>query len=43
LSNEPEDIGAPVIAALRQHDAELATGALVVVDSKKSRVRLLPL
>lgn len=39
----PEDIGPVVIAALRQHDAALAAGALVVVDVKKSRVRLLPL
>src|SRR5262249_55028837 len=39
----PEDIGAIVIAALRQHDAELAAGALVVVEVKKSRVRVLPL
>jgi predicted nuclease of predicted toxin-antitoxin system len=39
----PEDIGPLVIAALRQHDAALAAGALVVVDVKKSRVRVLPL
>ncbi len=39
----PEDIGPVVIAALRQHNAALATGALVVVDLKKSRVRVLPL
>jgi predicted nuclease of predicted toxin-antitoxin system len=40
----PEDIGPLVIAALRQYDAELAAGALVVVvDLKKSRVRVLPL
>jgi predicted nuclease of predicted toxin-antitoxin system len=39
----PENIGSQVIAALRQHDADLAAGALVVVDPKKSRVRLLPL
>lgn len=39
----PEDIGSVVIAALRQHDAALAAGALVVVDVKKSRVRVLPL
>ena len=39
----PEDIGPVVIAALRQHDAALATGALVVVDVKKSRVRVLPI
>lgn len=39
----PEDIGPTVIAALRQHDAALAAGALVVIDLKKSRVRVLPL
>jgi predicted nuclease of predicted toxin-antitoxin system len=39
----PEDIGPVVVAALRQHDAALAAGALVVVDLKKSRVRVLPL
>jgi predicted nuclease of predicted toxin-antitoxin system len=39
----PEDIGPVVIAALRQHDAALAAGALVVVDLRKSRVRVLPL
>jgi predicted nuclease of predicted toxin-antitoxin system len=39
----PEDIGAVGIAALRQYDAALAAGALVVVDLKKSRVRVLPL
>jgi predicted nuclease of predicted toxin-antitoxin system len=39
----PEDIGPVVIAALRQHDAARAAGALVVVDAKKSRVRVLPL
>jgi predicted nuclease of predicted toxin-antitoxin system len=39
----PEDIGPVVIAALRQYDAALAAGALVVVDLKKSRVRVLPL
>ena len=39
----PEDIGPVVIAALRQYDAELAAGALVFVDFKKSRVGVLPL
>jgi predicted nuclease of predicted toxin-antitoxin system len=39
----PEDMGAAVVAALRQHDAAFAAGALVVVDAKKLRVRLLPL
>src|SRR5579875_2762416 len=36
----PEDIGPVVIAALRQYDAELAAGALVVVELRKSRVRV---
>jgi predicted nuclease of predicted toxin-antitoxin system len=39
----PEDIGPVVIAALGQQDAALAAGALVVVDVKTSRVRVLPL
>jgi len=39
----PEDIGPVVIAALRQHDAALAAGTLVVIDLRKSRVRVLPL
>ena len=39
----PEDIGPFVVAALRQHDAALAAGALVVVELRKSRVRVLPL
>ena len=39
----PEDIGPAVIAALHQHEAALATGSLVVVELKKSRVRVLPL
>lgn len=32
-----------VIAALRQHESDLAVGALVVVDAARSRVRVLPL
>jgi predicted nuclease of predicted toxin-antitoxin system len=39
----PEHMGSLVIAALRQHQAALIAGALVVVDEKKSRVRILPL
>jgi predicted nuclease of predicted toxin-antitoxin system len=39
----PEDVGPAVIAALHQHDTALATGALVVVDAKRFRVRVLPL
>ena len=39
----PEHLGPMVVAALRQHDAALAAGAIVVVEEKKSRVRVLPL
>jgi predicted nuclease of predicted toxin-antitoxin system len=39
----PEHIGPTVAAAVRQHDAALAAGALVVVEEKKCRVRVLPL
>ncbi len=38
----PDHMGVLVIAALRQHDADLAAGALVVVDESKRRVRILP-
>jgi predicted nuclease of predicted toxin-antitoxin system len=38
----PEDMGPLLVAALSQHDVALAAGALVVVDQKKSRVRVLP-
>jgi predicted nuclease of predicted toxin-antitoxin system len=36
-------IGAVIIAALRQMDAELAAGALVTIDTNRTRLRLLPL
>ena len=39
----PEQVGAPVLAVLRQFEAELAKGALVVVEAGRSRVRVLPL
>ena len=39
----PEDIGPVVVAALNQHSDLLQSGALVVVDVKKTRVRVLPL
>lgn len=39
----PEHMGTLVVAALRQHDSALAAGALVVVEEKKTRVRVLPL
>ncbi len=39
----PEQMGPAVIAALRQHDSDLAAGAIVVVEQRKLRVRILPL
>ena len=39
----PAAIGDAVIAALRQYEPELDTGALLVVEPRKNRVRLLPL
>lgn len=39
----PDHMGRVVIAALRQHEADLASGALVVVDERRSRVRVLPM
>ena len=39
----PEHLGPLVVAAVRQYEAALLSGALVVVEEKKSRVRVLPL
>jgi predicted nuclease of predicted toxin-antitoxin system len=39
----PHQIGEQVVSALRQMAAELDKGALVTVDPKKTRVRVLPL
>jgi predicted nuclease of predicted toxin-antitoxin system len=39
----PDHLGGIVIAALRQHDGDLASGALIVVDESKCRVRVLPI
>lgn len=39
----PEAIAGQVIAALRQFAADLAGGALLTVDTSRTRVRLLPL
>jgi predicted nuclease of predicted toxin-antitoxin system len=39
----PDHLEGVVIAALTQHDADLAAGALVVVDESKCRVRVLPI
>ena len=39
----PEAIGTQVVAALRQMTRELDDGALLTVDTNRSRLRLLPL
>jgi len=39
----PDVIGTQVIAALRQMASELDAGALLTVDPKRTRLRLLPL
>jgi len=39
----PEHMGSLVVAALRQYEAALVAGALVVVEERNSRVRMLPL
>ena len=39
----PDHMAPFVVAALRQHETDLAAGALVVVDESKSRVRVLPI
>jgi len=39
----PEHMAPVVLAALKQYEAELSAGALVVVEQAKSRVRVLPL
>jgi hypothetical protein len=39
----PEHIGPLVLAALKQYEAELSAGALVVIEETRRRVRVLPL
>jgi predicted nuclease of predicted toxin-antitoxin system len=39
----PDHMGPVVATALKQHETDLTTGALVVVDESKSRVRVLPI
>ena len=39
----PDNLEGMVIAALNQHEADLSSGALVVVDESRSRVRVLPI
>jgi predicted nuclease of predicted toxin-antitoxin system len=39
----PEHMGPIVLAALKQHETDLASGALVVVEESRSRARVLPI
>ena len=39
----PDFLEELVVAALNQHQADLSSGALVVVDDSRSRVRVLPI
>ena len=39
----PDHVESSVIAALNQHQTDLSSGALVVVDESRSRVRVLPI
>ena len=39
----PDYLEGSVLAALNQHEADLSSGALVVVDESRSRVRVLPI
>lgn len=39
----PDHMAPIVVAALKQHETDLSSGALVVIDELKSRVRVLPI
>ena len=39
----PDSMAPTVVAAVKQHETDLDTGALVVLDRLKSRVRVLPI
>lgn len=39
----PPETAATIVSALRQHEADLQRGAILVVDPDRARVRLLPL
>ena len=39
----PEHMSTLILATIQQYESELNTGALVVIDEKRSRVRILPL
>jgi len=39
----PKSAGVAIVAAIRQTEADLAKGALVIIRENKSRIRILPL
>ena len=39
----PDHLEGLVVAALKQHSSDLSSGALVVVDESRNRVRVLPI
>lgn len=39
----PDSMGELVVTAIRQHESDLASGALIVVEESKNRVRILPI
>lgn len=39
----PEQLETLVVVALKKHESDLASGAIVVVDQSKNRVRILPI
>ncbi len=39
----PDHMSALILQVLRQHESDLASGALITVDELKSRVRILPI
>jgi predicted nuclease of predicted toxin-antitoxin system len=39
----PDHMGSLVIAAIGQHETDLESGALVVIEESKNRVRILPI
>jgi len=39
----PEHLAPILVAALKKHESELASGALVVVEEAKFRIRILPI
>jgi predicted nuclease of predicted toxin-antitoxin system len=43
MTSAPEAIGSQIIGAIRQMTLELDRGALLTVDSKRTRIRILPL